>query len=424
MSRKSTKDGARSGVAALWPFRGRGGRPQRPDGPARSGAIRPVRSLAAMPAAAAVLVAVTAAAGGASASAATVHTGPRAAHAAPGQLGAGRGDARQRAAAVTGVSWHTLSLLSGWQSDQGTYNSGNPSWAVKSGVVYLSGSLHQPIAGFSEFAVLPAAARPAHSLVLPVYTVGGTTGDLYIQPTGQAFIFASGDAQAYTSLAGVSFPAATTAVHTLSLLNGWQTSQSVYSNGDPAYRVAGGVVYLTGSLDQPSGTNDEFAVLPAAARPARTLYLTVYTDAGTTGVLKISPNGVMLAYQGNAQTFTSLAGMSFPAATTALHTLSLRNGWQSSQSAYGTGNPAYTVTGSVVNLSGSMHQSAGTSTEFAVLPPAARPTHNLWIKTYTYNGAVGALEITPSGVMYAFNSSGNAAQAYTSLAAISYPLGS
>jgi len=321
------------------------------------------------------------------------------------------------------VSWHTLGLLSGWQSSQGTYHSGDPSWAVKGGVVYLSGSLHQPSAGFSEFAVLPAAARPAHSLVLPVYTVGGTTDGLYIQPTGQMFIFASSDAQAYTSLAGVSFPAATTAVHTLSLLNGWQSSQSVYSNGDPAYRVAGGVVYLSGSLDQPSGTNEEFAVLPAAARPARTLYLTVYTDAGT-GVLKISSNGVMLACQGNAQTFTSLAGVSFPAATTAVHTLSLLNGWRSSQSAYGTGNPAYTVAGGVVYLSGSLHQPAGTNEEFAVLPPAARPTHKLWIKTYTYNGAVGALEITPSGVMDAFNSSGNAAQGYTSLAAISYPLGS
>jgi hypothetical protein len=373
--------------------------------------------------AAAVLAAVTAAAGGASASAAIVHTGPRAAHAAPGQVGAGRGDARQRAV-VTGVSWHTLSLLSGWQSSQGTYNSGDPSWAVKGGVVYLSGSLHQPTAGFSEFAVLPAAARPAHSLVLPVYTVSGTTGDLYIQPTGEMFIFASSDAQAYTSLAGVSFPAATTSVHTLSLLNGWQSSQSVYSNGDPAYAVAGGVVHLSGSLDQPSGTNDEFAVLPKAARPAHTLYLTVYTDADTTGVLKISPNGVMLAYQGNAQAFTSLAGVSFPAATTATHPLSLLNGWKSSQSAYGTGRPAYTVTGGVVYLSGSLNQPSGSNIKFAVLPPAARPTHNLWITTYTYNGTVGALAITPSGVMVAFNNTGNAAQSYTSLAAISYPVGS
>jgi hypothetical protein len=413
MTRKHANDEARPEVTPRRPFRTRRGR-TRQAGPVRGAAFRPVRSAAAVLAAiAAGLVASAGALGGASASAATVHTGTKAARVEPVRP------------AVAGVTWHALSLLNGWQSEQAADNSGNPSWAVKGGVVYLSGSLHQPTGTGTVFAVLPPVARPAHPQFLTVYTVNGTTGTFVVESTGQMFVAAapSSNAQDYTSLAGVSFPAATTAVHTLSLRNGWQTSQSVYSNGDPAYRVADGVVYLTGSLDQPSGTNDEFAVLPAAARPARTLYLTVYTDAGT-GVLKISPNGVMLAYQGNAQTFTSLAGMSFPAATTALHTLSLRNGWQSSQSAYGTGNPAYTVTGSVVYLSGSMHQSAGTSTEFAVLPPAARPTHNLWIKTYTYNGAVGALEITPSGVMDAFNSTGNAAQGYTSLAAISYPLGS
>ena len=422
MSRKCTKDGARSDFTARSPFRGRGGRLRRPDEPARSRTIRPVRALAAM-SAAAVLVAVTAAAGGASASAAIVHAGPRAAHAAPGQLGAGRGGARQRAV-VTGVSWHTLSLLSGWQSSQGTYNSGDPSWAVKAGVVYLSGSLHQPTAGFSEFAVLPAAARPAHSLVLPVYTVNGTTGDLYIQPTGEMFIFASSDAQAYTSLAGVSFPAATTAGHKLSLLDGWQSSQPGFGTGAPAYTVIGGVVHLAGALHQPTGTNDEFAVLPPAARPARVLYLTVYTFEDSPGILQINPDGEMSAYLGNAQSLTSLAGVSFPVAASAMHKLSLLNGWQSSQSAWDSGDPGYAVTGGVVHLSGSMHQQAGSSLVFAVLPPAARPRHQLWITTYTFDGAVGALRIQPSGVMSAFSLSGNSAQEYTSLAGIAYPLGS
>jgi hypothetical protein len=59
-----------------------------------------------------------------------------------------------------------------------------------------------------------------------------------------------------------------------------------------------------------------------------------------------------------------------------------------------------------------------------VLPPAVRPRHQLWITTYTFDGAVGAVRITPAGVMSAFNPSGNAAQAYTSLAGIAYPLGS
>ena len=217
--------------------------------------------------------------------------------------------------------------------------------------------------------------------------------------------------------------AATTATQPLSLLNGWQSSQSAYGTGDPAYTVIGGVVHLAGALHQANGTSEEFAVLPAAARPTRVLYLAVYTDGGT-GVLLIFPDGEMQAYQGNAPTFTSLDGVSFPAATTAVHKLSLLNGWQSGQSAYDTGDPAYTVTGGVVYLSGSMVQTAGTDLRFAVLPPAARPRHNLWITTYTFGGAVGALLIRPSGVMSAFNVTGNAAQTYTSLAGISYPLGS
>ena len=365
-------------------------------------ALRPIRAvLAATAVAATALVALTATTAGTAASAATV----------------------QPPKVLTGLTWHPLTLINGWQSEQGTDNSGDPSWAVKNGIVYLSGSMHQPGGGVNnEPAMLPVAARPAHKQYIAVYTQGGVTGTLEIWPTGQMYIGTS-NAQAYTSLAGLSFPAATTAVHTLGLLNGW--TPGTLSNGDPAYTVTGGVVHLTGAVHQPiSGTNDEFAVLPATARPAHTLYLNVSTLANTTGVLKIFPDGVMQAYQGYAQGLTSLGGVSFPAATTATQPLSLLNGWQSSQSAYGTGDPAYTVTGAVVYLSGSMKQPSSGSTEFAVLPAVARPTHNLWITTYTYNGAAGALEIMPSGVMTAFNYTCSAAQSYTSLAAISYPVGS
>jgi hypothetical protein len=413
----------RNRAKVLRPFRRR----PRQAGAVRNAAFRPLRSAAAGPAAiATVLAALTAGFGGAPASAATLHASQRAAHVAPA-----------RAAVVPGVTWHALGLLNGWRSEQAQWNSGNPSWAVKGGVVYLSGSLHQPSGTNPEFAVLPAAARPAHTLFLTVYTANGATGSLTISPAGlmkvvNVFLRRSGPkdhilligTRDYTSLAGVSFPAATTAGHKLSLLNGWQSSQPGYGTGAPAYTVIGSVVHLAGALEQPTGTNDVFAVLPAAARPARVLYLTVYTLPGSPGVLQINPDGEMSAYLANAQSLTSLAGVSFPVAAAAVHKLSLLNGWQSSQSAWDSGDPGYTVTGGVVHLSGSMHQQAGSSLVFAVLPPAARPRHQLWITTYTVDGAVGALRIQPSGVMSAFNVSGNAAQAYTSLAGIAYPLGS
>ena len=426
MTRNRANDEARAELTARRPFRGRRARP-RQAGPVRNSAFRRLRSAAAGPAAiATVLVALTAAFGGAPASAATLHAGQRAAHIAPAQP-----------AAVSGVTWHPLSLIDGWRSEQAQSNSGNPSWAVKGGVVYLSGSLHQPSGRNPEFAVLPAAARPAHTLFLTVYTANGAAGSLTISPAGlmkvvNVFLRRSGPkdhilligTRDYTSLAGVSFPAATMAGHKLSLLNGWQSGQPGYGTGAPAYTVIGGVVHLAGALQQPTGTNEEFAVLPAAARPTRVLYMAVYTLPGSPGVLQINPDGEMFAYLGNAQSLTSLAGVSFPVAASAVHKLSLLNGWQSSQSAWDSGDPGYTVTGGVVHLSGSMHQQAGSSLVFAVLPLAARPRHQLWITTYTFNGAVGALRIQPSGVMSAFNVSGNAAQAYTSLAGIAYPLGS
>jgi hypothetical protein len=392
MTGKHANDGTRAEVTALRPFRRR---LDRRAWPLRSIVFRPARTAAAI---AAALVALTAAFGGAPASASTAH-------------------------ASSTVSWHALSLLNGWRSDQGQRNSGNPSWAVKGGVVYLSGSLHQPSGSRYEFTVLPPAARPADRTVVTVYTANGTSGYLDIGPDGQVSVYTMApntaqDARGYTSLAGVSFLAASTAVHPLSLLNSWQ---GVFAA--PAYRLAGGIVHLDGSLHQSAPGSAEFAVLPAGARPARVLYLTVYTDGGP-AVLMISPDGEMQAYQGKAWSFTSLTGVSFRTATTGAHKLNLRNGWQSGQPGYGTGDPVYTVAGGVVHLSGSLLQSAETSLEFAVLPRTARPRHNLWITTYTFGGAVGALLIKPSGVMEAFNHTGNAAQSYTSLAGIAYPLGS
>ena len=60
--------------------------------------------------------------------------------------------------------------------------------------------------------------------------------------------------------------------HQLTLTNGWVSGQSQEpGDGIPAWTVRNGVVYLTGSDMQTSGTNGEFAVLPSAARPAHVL---------------------------------------------------------------------------------------------------------------------------------------------------------
>jgi hypothetical protein len=54
-----------------------------------------------------------------------------------------------------------------------------------------------------------------------------------------------------------------------------------------------------------------------------------------------------------AQGFTGLAGISYPAKAMAMSTLPLANGWQSSDSQWGTGDPSYSVSNGMVYLSGS-----------------------------------------------------------------------
>ena len=341
--------------------------------------------------------------------------------------------AQPAAATVTGVTWHPLAPVNGWQPGQSQFaGDGIPAWTVQNGVVYLSGSVIQASGTNDEFAVLPPAARPSRILYMTVFTVAGTQGFIIVSPSGamQARATPYSDAQGLTSLAGVSYPAPALAMHKVALENGWQSSQSQYGTGDPSYTVSNGVVYLSGSLHQPAGTGQVFGVLPPAARPAHTMYLTVYTYGGTMGLLEIDTNGMLYAYNGGAQQYTSLAGVSFRVASATMNKLALINGWQSAQPVYGTGDPSYSVKNGVVHLSGSLLQPPATATGqmFAVLPKAARPAHYLYIKAMVYSPGsaanAGTVVITPNGEMYAYSLTASYAQQYTSLEGISYPLGS
>lgn len=321
---------------------------------------------------------------------------------------------------ASALRWHKLTLLDGWKSSQGVYDTGNPSYAISGGVVYLSGSIHQASGTDNVFAILPAAARPTRWLYLTVYTYFGTSGTLLIRPGGamSAYSTPSGNATGYTSLAAVSFPTAAIARHKLTLINGWTSSQGTYDTGDPSYAIKGGVVHLSGSLH--GGTTTLFAWLPSAARPARVIYRVIYTFAGTSGFLVIYPNGQMLATGGSAAQFTSLAAVTFPTPAITRHKLTLINGWASDQHFYNTGDPSYAVIGGVVYLYGSVQQPSGSSDQFAVLPLAARPAHNLYITVYT-GGGNGTLRIEPNGHILAYSSPSAGARVLTVLTTVSYP---
>jgi hypothetical protein len=337
-------------------------------------------------------------------------------------LGTGASSASTTAPA-SAVTWHKLSAINGWHSGQHSGNTGDPRWAVKDGVVYLSGSVRRSSGSRNLFAVLPLQARPSRAMWITVSMAGHATGTLTILPTGKMYASStpSGYAPFYTSLAAVSFPAKSTAKKKkITLLNGWHSEQSVWNSGDPCYTVKNGVVYLSGSLAT-TGANRQFALLPKAARPAHNEYITVYTFKGTFGTVLIEPNGRASAYSGSATSFTSLASVSYPVASAPSHKLTLQGGWHSEQGVYNTGDPAYEVSGGVVYLSGSL-ATGGTNTEFAVLPPAARPAHILYIKAYTFANSVGTVLIEPNGTMAVYNALDSAdSREFTSLATISFP---
>ena len=60
-----------------------------------------------------------------------------------------------------------------------------------------------------QFATLPPSAWPSDYLYITTYAFDGTPGTVEITPTGDMYAFGPdlSDTQAYTSLAGITFPA-------------------------------------------------------------------------------------------------------------------------------------------------------------------------------------------------------------------------
>jgi hypothetical protein len=348
------------------------------------------------------------------ASALIVSIGSTPAHAAGSQA--------DPSATVVGVTWHKLALINGWKSSQSTWITGNPSYAIKGGVVYLSGSLHGGTPS-SNFAILPKAARPAHWLYLAIATQNGTLGTLRIQSDGEMSVYSAPatNATTFSSLAGVSYPTAMMTEHSFTLMNGWASAQAPFGTGDPAYAVKNGIVYVSGSLK--NGTATDFGMLPVGARPSNIIYRGTYTLQGAYGEAYFEPGGFAGAILTSAsKVYTSLAGISFPASSVTQHKLTLLNGWKSAQKPFSAGAFSYAVKNGIVYLSGGVKQPTGTNGLVAVLPKAARPTHNLWLTVYTSSDTPGKLYIRRNGqVIVGCNLDPNAPRVLTSLAAISYP---
>jgi hypothetical protein len=257
-------------------------------------------------------------------------------------------------------------------------------------------------------------------LYLSVVTDGISAGGVEIWPSGEIFAY-EGGAAVYTSLDGISYPASGTRWHKLALTPYWQSEQSTFDTGDPAYAVRGDIVYLSGSAKGTSTVGEGLATLPPGARPSRDLYLRTYISGAAAGALLIHPDGTILAFGGNSRAFLSLAGISFPNAKFKWHPIAL-SGWQSAQKPYGTGHPAYGVVGPIVYLGGSMKWTTG-SINFAATPVSIRPRHELNIGVYTVGASYGQVQVTKPW-LYVESVPATNAQDFTSLAGISYPISS
>jgi|SRR5215469_15581500 len=120
--------------------------------------------------------------------------------------------AGSQTATSTVVTFHGLSLANGWVSENINDGTGNPRVGLLNGVVYLKGSVAQPTPGSSLFAQLPTAYRPVDTMLINVWTSGGTPGTLEITTDGRMFLSSStscgsgNTAQCFTSLATISWP--------------------------------------------------------------------------------------------------------------------------------------------------------------------------------------------------------------------------
>jgi hypothetical protein len=206
-----------------------------------------------------------------------------------------------------------VALKNGWLSSQSSYDTGNPAYSVSNGVVYLSGSMHT--GGTSRLAfVLPKAARPAAGMYISTYTFDGSTGWLHIQSTGQVYAEGTG-ATAYTNLANVSFPVASTKWHRFTLTAGWKSGAGQFHTAAPAYTVINGVVYLTGSMHQPVSGTGLWTFIPAPARTTGDVVeIEADTSKGSTGSVAMTNSLGLVGSEpfSNARAFTSLAGIAYP----------------------------------------------------------------------------------------------------------------
>jgi hypothetical protein len=150
-------------------------------------------------------------------------------------------------------------------------------------------------------------------------------------------------------------------------------------------------------------------------------YTGSYTDVGS---MYVVPSGDVYLSGPGAATWTSLAGITFPAPSASLTVTSppLQNGWKNEPTA-GTGSVGFARSSDgIIYLRGSV-EAGTTDTIVFRLPPADQPLHALYLPMWTLNGEPGVLTINTEGAGAAIVYNGDST-AQSSFSGISFPVNS
>jgi len=312
-----------------------------------------------------------------------------------------------------------------WSGSAG-FGSTAPAWFADSfGLVHLEGAARQ-VNGSGPNAnllgTLPAAARPARNVFVIVHTFAGTYADLEVAAGGQISLIdprppAVKDYE-FVSLESIVYRPATAGSPVA--LNGtnWSGSAGFGSSQPSWFKDGSGIVHLQGAATQISSTGtgqNLLGTLPAAARPARDVYVVVHTFNGTYADLEVAAGGQIslidpYGFAVKDYTFVSLEGVSYSPGAIFSHLAppfpGLNTANWSGSAGFGSSEPGWNQDNAgVVHLQGAVTQTSlsGDTNLVATLPAVIRPSRTIYTIVHTFNGTYADLSIDPSGQVRLIN---------------------
>jgi len=327
------------------------------------------------------------------------------------------------AAGVPGVPAHATTHASAtpikvntrnWSGAAG-FGTRRPAWYKdRFGVVHLQGALTQISStgtAANLLGTLPRAARPGHNVFAIVHTHAGTYADLEIARTGQLVVITPRPPAlqdyANVSLEGITYrPSGRVASINLNTGN-WSPKAGFGSRAPAWFKDSSGVVHLQGAvatLHRKCLVPCLIGTLPASAAPNRAIAIIVPTFGGTFAGLTIATNGQISEISPRTpavedDTLVSLESITFrPSGRT--NAIKLNKAHWATATGFGRRTPGWFIDRSgVVHLQGAaMQTSGGTAVGLiGTLPPAARPSHNVFTIVLTNGGTYADLRVGRNG---------------------------